>query len=101
MNNPSPTPSDDAAKDASHAPSTRLSLSQLKRGQTGIIAEASLPKSDLALLSAMGLCTHARIRLCRCGEPCIVAVCARSGEGSNRIGLARPLAERIIVTLDA
>lgn len=68
----------------------------------------------------MGLCQDARIRLCRTGEPCIVAVgsggsicgcgegdglgtgkaqVAWSG-GSFRIGLARMLAERIFVSVD-
>lgn len=78
------------------------SLSSLKRGQTGVVCESSLAGGDGALLRAMGLYPAARVRLCREGEPCIVAV--TSGPGGNcgcgsecRIGLARSLAKRILV----
>ncbi|MBC7834775.1 MAG: ferrous iron transport protein A [Phycisphaerales bacterium] len=80
-----------------HQATTRLT--QLKRGQRGIVVEASLDASDAALLRAMGLCAAAKVRLCRAGEPCIVAVDCGCG-GQCRIGLARPLAERIMVRVD-
>jgi hypothetical protein len=58
----------------------------------------------------MGLHNEARVRLCRAGEPCIVAVSSSlaSGRGGNdcgcasecRIGLARRLADRILVAPD-
>jgi Fe2+ transport system protein FeoA len=78
------------------------SIASLKRGQTGVVLEAQLGESDSALLRAMGLHPAARVRLCREGEPCIVAVTAGSGPncgcGSEcRIGLARSLAQRIFV----
>lgn len=95
---------------------TTLPLTCLKVGQTGVVASASLDREDAKLLAAMGLCEGASIRLCRLGQPCIVAVgggvvraridatgcCGGGGvSGSCRIGLARPLAERISVTVVA
>ena len=59
-----------------------------------------LAEADAALLGAMGLCCDAKVRLCRAGEPCIVAVMT-GGRASCRIGLARPLAERIQVDVDS
>jgi len=77
-----------------------------------------LAEEDAALLRAMGLCTNARVRLCRVGEPCIVAIqCGKRSpagivaDGSrrhaggehwtgSRIGLARSLAERILVSVE-
>jgi hypothetical protein len=80
----------------------------MKPGQTGIICESRLAKEDAALLRAMGLCDRATVRVCRLGEPCVVAVGGVRGVGvdpksctcggSCRIGLARPLAGRIYVT---
>lgn len=98
-----------------------VKLSALQRGQTGTICECELGAEDAALLRAMGLCLNARVRLCRAGEPCIVAIqCGRRTprkivedatrrrtarvEGAtwagSRIGLARSLADRILVALD-
>lgn len=62
------------------------------------MASADLPAADAELLAAMGLACNARVRLCRQGEPCIVRVLAGDGAGGCRIGLARPLAQRIVVT---
>lgn len=78
-------------------------LTRLRRGQIGVICEARLAEDDAALLRAMGVAADAQVRLCRSGQPCIVAVgcaCIRGGRtrwGGCRIGLARPLAERITV----
>jgi hypothetical protein len=47
----------------------------------------------------MGLACNSRVRLCRSGEPCIVAVMT-GGRASCRIGLARPLADRIMVEVE-
>lgn len=101
------------AADAARPGAARaVPLTHLRRGQTGVIREASLAADDAALLRAMGVAVDARIRLCRSGQPCIVAIgCAcvaggaakgkgRAGWGGCRIGLARPLAERITVLLD-
>jgi hypothetical protein len=71
----------------------------------GVIAEKRLDGEDRALLRAMGLSCNATVKLCRAGEPCIVAVMSGCGEGGRlwgdacRIGLAKPLAERIVVRL--
>jgi Fe2+ transport system protein FeoA len=75
-----------------------VSLTQLKPGQAGVVRSAALSGSDAAMLGAMGLCCNAKVRLCRAGEPCIVAVTTGRGAGC-RIGLARPLAEKILVDL--
>jgi hypothetical protein len=68
----------------------------LRRGQCGVVHTDSVTEEDAALLEAMGLCDQARVRLCRHGEPCIVAVEVSPGV-CCRIGLARRLAERINV----
>jgi hypothetical protein len=47
----------------------------------------------------MGLRERVRIELCRLGEPCIVRVMGGC-DCSPRIGLARPVADRLIVTPD-
>jgi hypothetical protein len=73
-----------------------ISLCQLRPGQSGVVRTAGVSESDAAYLGAMGLCCNARVRLCRAGEPCIVAISSGKGAGC-RIGLARPLAERIMV----
>lgn len=53
------------------------------------------------MLGAMGLCRDAEIRMCRAGEPCIVSICcaAMGGAAACRVGIARPLAERIMVSV--
>lgn len=90
-----------------HAPiasaSTPVALTSLRPGQTGVICEARLDPDDAALLRAMGLGDQVRIKLCRLGEPCIVALGNVEGRhchchGHCRIGLARGLARRIFVT---
>ena len=80
------------------APSRRVALAHMRRGDVGVIQSASLAGDDAALLGAMGLCCNAHVRLCRAGEPCIVAIATGKGAGC-RIGLARPLAERILVDI--
>lgn len=74
----------------------RIALSQLKPGQAAVVRSADVARSDAEYLGAMGLCCNAKVRLCRAGEPCIVAI--QSGSGAScRIGLARPLADKIVV----
>jgi len=73
-----------------------VSLTQLKRGQTAVIASASLHRDDEAMLAAMGLRAEARVQVCRSGQPCIVRVMGDCGLGC-RIGLARPIASQIRV----
>jgi hypothetical protein len=74
-----------------------IPLSQLRPGQVGVVRTADIAECDAALLGAMGLCCNAKIRLCRAGEPCIVSI--HTGKAACRIGLARPLADRICVDL--
>ncbi|MGH7132526.1 MAG: FeoA family protein [Phycisphaerales bacterium] len=91
---------------ADGCPSLLVSLNQLKPGQTGVVVESRLGVQDAALLGAMGLRCSATIKVCRVGEPCIVSIlgggsgCSHAAAGSwgaCRIGLARPLAEQIMV----
>jgi Fe2+ transport system protein FeoA len=77
---------------------TRLSLTQLRRGQSAVVRHTDVTEQDAALLGAMGLCCNAKVRLCRAGEPCILAISTGQGAGC-RIGLARHLADKIVVEL--
>jgi Fe2+ transport system protein FeoA len=81
-------------------PAQSIALTQLRPGQSAIVSDARLSQGDAALLGAMGLGCNSRVRLCRVGEPCIVAVMT-GGRASCRIGLARPLAEQIMVEVEA
>lgn len=72
------------------------SLTALKPGQSGVVVDAAMDADDAAQLRAMGLRPNARVVLCRSGEPCIVRVLGACG-CESRIGLARPLAERVMV----
>lgn len=73
-----------------------MSLTQLKAGETARVESATLDSEDAALLRAMGLRMNATIKMCRPGEPCIISVQGPHG-CACRIGLARPLAERVRV----
>lgn len=77
-------------------PPKRLPLTQLRKGQTGTVCGSDLSPGDRRLLTAMGLRHDAEVVLCRLGEPCIVRVMGGCS-CSSRIGLARPLAERVYV----
>jgi hypothetical protein len=106
---------------APSVPTRHVALSLLKKGQGGVVRAMDFsdlakgdatsegtnaaPKNadaanDVAYLGAMGLCCNAKVRLCRTGEPCIVSIVSGNG-ASCRIGLARPLAERILIEPDA
>lgn len=96
---------DPAQAEPSPTPSGGVCLTALQAGQMATVFTTSLDPADAALLRAMGLRPAARIRVCRLGEPCIVEVmsggdsCNRPGGCACRIGLARPLAERVMVTV--
>lgn len=85
---------------------TPVPLCSLAVGDVAVIVDKHLADDDRALLRAMGLERSATLRVCRVGEPCIVAVTTAGAQGGRldagccRIGLARPLAERIIVTVN-
>ena len=74
-------------------------LTQLPRGGRGVVAQASFDADDAEYLRCMGLRPSAEIRVCRHGEPCIVALTDGCGLGC-RIGLSRALAERLMVSTD-
>lgn len=99
-----PAPQGPAPPTAVDAPvAAATPLTQLKPGQTAVIAEARLDVDDAALLRAMGLSGNMKIRVCRVGEPCVVAVGNIAGKhccchGHCRIGLSKSLADRVYVT---
>ena len=94
--------SDLAAARPAAVPLTRLRVGQTAVVQAEGLAEAAGVDGEdgAAMLRAMGLTPEARIRLCRLGEPCIVAVRCACG-GQTRIGLARRIASRIMVQVVA
>jgi len=82
-------------------------LTSLAPGSLARVCETCLDPLDASMLRAMGLRPAATLRLCRSGEPCVVEVYPGSaGQGTQcerpdcrcRIGLARLLAERVMVT---
>ncbi|MAY74786.1 MAG: hypothetical protein CMJ31_08770 [Phycisphaerae bacterium] len=71
-------------------------LTRMTRGQRGVLREATIEGSDGEMLVAMGLRPNCRLRVCRSGQTCIVAVETGCG-GGCRIGLSRHLADRVMV----
>lgn len=86
------------AADVPQVVTRRVTLAQLRSGQEGRVLASQLDPEDAAMLRAMGLRADARIKLCRPGQPCIVSVVGAQG-ACCRIGLAAPLAERVVVGL--
>lgn len=83
-------------------------LSTLRRGQRAIIRATHLAADDAALVRAMGMCDCALLTVARSGEPFVVTISGVDGAdckchraGGCRIGLARAMAERIIVSVVA
>jgi|GEM_PF-3395606 len=76
-----------------------MRLTELRAGQVATICECALEPRDASVLRAMGLKHSARVRVCRVGEPFVVEVLFNGdrSSGSSRIGLARPLAGRVMV----
>lgn len=73
-----------------------VGLCCMRPGQCGIIRKACAHGADGAYLRALGLRCNQRIRLCRANGPWIVEVGCQRGPAS-RIGLARSLAEQVMV----
>ena len=74
------------------------SLTEMSVGSEGIVCETCLDPRDAAMLRAMGLRPRSRVRVCRLGDPCIVEVMPNTPGGCGcRIGLARPLAARVMI----
>ncbi len=63
-----------------------------------MVQGSDLEADGAATLRAMGLRPSVTVRVCRIGHPCIVEVGNVAG-ATCRIGLARPLAERVMVTV--
>lgn len=73
-----------------------IPLTRLARGRKARVSESALHPDDLSMLRAMGLKPNASIEVCRLGQPCIVALVGVCG-GGCRIGLAREIADRVMV----
>lgn len=81
------------------APAVRP-LSALKAGQYGLVVACRVEGADAPILRAMGLIEGAVVRVCRAGQPTILALLCHRGChcASSRMGLARALADRVMVT---
>lgn len=79
----------------------RVALCDVLAGGVGVVLETAVGEQDGAMLRAMGLVPGATVRVCRAGEPCIVAVLHTGASacacGGSRIGLARRLARGVYV----
>lgn len=74
-----------------------IPLTQLARGQRATVNTANLDEQDSRMIRAMGLRPEASVQMCRLGEPCIVSLSGACG-GGCRIGLAKDIASRVLVT---
>ncbi len=92
---------DTERSDAQHSPEIdteiRIPLTQMARGQSGRVSLHGAQDDETRMLRAMGLRPNASITMCRLGEPCIVSLSGACG-GGCRIGLARDIAARVMVT---
>lgn len=73
----------------------RLRLSQLLPGLPARLQAGDLEPGEACLLQAMGLVTGSRLVVRVSGDPCIVEV------RTTRIGLARSVADRLHVVVEA
>jgi Fe2+ transport system protein FeoA len=73
------------------APSGPVPLAHLDVGDLASVHETHVEESTGRFLRAIGLTHTAQLRVCRRGEPCIIQV------RSTRVGLARAIADRILV----
>ena len=71
-----------------------IRLSALRAGDSARLHRRELSEGENCLLAAMGLTEGCRLVVCSHGDPCIVEVRA------TRIGLARSVAERLLVLAD-
>jgi len=77
-----------------------IPLTQLTKGQRGRVMGEGNETDEVRMLSAMGLRPDASVTMCRMGEPCIVSLSGACG-GGCRIGLARGIAEKVMVEIDS
>jgi Fe2+ transport system protein FeoA len=73
------------------AAATPVRLSELRAGQAARLHRRELSQGEVCLLAAMGMTDGCRLVVRSNGDPCIVEV------RSTRIGLARSVAERLLV----
>jgi Fe2+ transport system protein FeoA len=73
------------------AHSSPVPLAHLAVGDIGRVHDTDLEETTGRFLRAIGLTRTAQFRVCRRGEPCIIQV------RSTRVGLARAIADRILV----
>jgi Fe2+ transport system protein FeoA len=73
------------------ADSSPLPLGELAVGEIARLHHADVEDGTGRFLRAIGLTNTAQFRVCRRGEPCIIQV------RSTRVGLARAVADRILV----
>ncbi|MFM9958496.1 MAG: FeoA family protein [Phycisphaerales bacterium] len=97
--NPSAAESCCASAPGGEVVTRRIPLSQLRCGEIGRVLTNQLDPKDAAVLRAMGLRANAEVKLCRPGQPCIVSVVGTHG-ACCRIGLAAPLAQRVVVGVE-
>ena len=74
------------------ATSEPVSLLSLSRGETGWVYAVNGQHAQITRLAGLGLCEGARVEIVRGEDPLILKVCR------TRIGVARQLAEHILVT---
>jgi Fe2+ transport system protein FeoA len=72
-------------------------LTALTRGSAGVVQPGRMDADDERALAELGIRPNASVRVCRKGNPCIVAVHEACGHGC-RVGLCRRLAERVLVS---
>ena len=68
-----------------------LPLAELAVGDVARVHQTDIEDTTGRFLRAIGLTRTAEFRVCRRGEPCIIQV------RSTRVGLARAIADRILV----
>ena len=89
----------DSAPGSGSCATVHISLSQMARGARGTVCSISLGQAETESLGPMGLRERASIRVCRCGEPCIVEVGCAPGM-CRRIGVSKQVAEQVIVAIE-
>ena len=70
-------------------------LTDLEVGATARMLDAAVDAELRTQLRALGLTDNSPLRVCKCGEPCVVQVRA------TRIGISRRIAQHITVVPDA